>query len=102
MLQVAAERLGVDPAACLVIEDSSIGLAAALGAGMRCAITYTSSTSAQAFEGACCVLESLNGVGLQQLVALSEERRGSAVVDDRQSGGAAAAAAATAAAVVRS
>ena len=33
--QIAAQRLKVDPAACLVVEDSMVGLAAALGAGMR-------------------------------------------------------------------
>ncbi|MEW5300225.1 MAG: hypothetical protein WDW36_003170 [Sanguina aurantia] len=49
---LAAKRLGLDPKACVVIEDSTIGLAAARGAGMRCIITYTSSTVSQAFPGA--------------------------------------------------
>jgi hypothetical protein len=44
---VAAQRLGVDPADCIVVEDSIIGLKAALGAGMRCIITYTPSTKQQ-------------------------------------------------------
>jgi beta-phosphoglucomutase-like phosphatase (HAD superfamily) len=44
---VAAQRLGVDPAECVVVEDSTIGLQAALGAGMRCIITYTPSTKQQ-------------------------------------------------------
>jgi beta-phosphoglucomutase-like phosphatase (HAD superfamily) len=44
---VAAQRLGVDPADCVVVEDSTIGLKAALGAGMRCIITYTPSTKQQ-------------------------------------------------------
>lgn len=35
---MAAERLGVDPADCLVIEDSERGLRAAVAAGMRCAV----------------------------------------------------------------
>jgi hypothetical protein len=47
-----AERLGVDPAECVVIEDSEIGVAAATGAGMRCIVTYTASTQKQPFGGA--------------------------------------------------
>lgn len=66
---MAAQRLGVDPGDCLVIEDSAIGLAAALGAGMRCAVTYTHSTLGQAFQGAECVLESLEGVHFEELAA---------------------------------
>jgi beta-phosphoglucomutase-like phosphatase (HAD superfamily) len=44
---VAAEKLGVSPGECVVVEDSTIGLEAALGAGMRCIITYTPSTKQQ-------------------------------------------------------
>lgn len=65
--KVAAQRLGVDPAACLVIEDSTIGLAAALGAGMRCLVTYTSSTRSQDFAGADSVVASLDGVTFEEL-----------------------------------
>jgi beta-phosphoglucomutase-like phosphatase (HAD superfamily) len=35
---VAAARLGVAPADCLVVEDSERGLRAAVAAGMRCAV----------------------------------------------------------------
>lgn len=37
----AANRLGVDPARCLVIEDTERGLVAACGAGMRCVVIPT-------------------------------------------------------------
>lgn len=57
----------MDPAACLVIEDSTIGLAAALGAGMRCLVTYTSSTRSQDFAGADSVVASLDGVTFEEL-----------------------------------
>jgi hypothetical protein len=38
---VLAERLGVPPAACLVIEDSLPGVRSALAAGMRCVAATT-------------------------------------------------------------
>ena len=36
---LAAQELGVEPARCVVIEDSHIGLRAAKAAGMRCVVT---------------------------------------------------------------
>lgn len=66
---MAAQRLAVDPASCLVIEDSTIGLAAALGAGMRCLVTYTNSTRAQDFGGADTVVANLDGVSFADLAA---------------------------------
>ncbi|KAL4448910.1 hypothetical protein ABPG77_007627 [Micractinium sp. CCAP 211/92] len=67
--KVAAQRLAVDPASCLVVEDSTIGLAAALGAGMRCLVTYTNSTRSQDFAGADTVVASLDGVTFADLAA---------------------------------
>ncbi|CAE7234537.1 unnamed protein product, partial [Symbiodinium pilosum] len=42
--QLASKRLGVPAECCVVVEDSKIGLSAALAAGMQCYITYTDST----------------------------------------------------------
>ncbi|KAL7475300.1 hypothetical protein ACHAW6_001221 [Cyclotella cf. meneghiniana] len=50
----AAERLNIDPARCVVIEDSVVGLKAAKGAGMKCIITYTTSTENEDFYGLGC------------------------------------------------
>ena len=50
---------------------------AALGAGMRCVITYTASTRGQAFPGAERILEGLSGA------ALAELAQGGAAFDDR-------------------
>ncbi|KAL3817642.1 hypothetical protein ACHAXA_011730 [Cyclostephanos tholiformis] len=50
----AAERLNVDPARCVVIEDSIVGLKAAKGAGMRCIVTYTTSTENEDFYALGC------------------------------------------------
>ena len=49
--ETAAMKLGIDPARCVVIEDSIVGLKAAKGAGMRCIITYTTSTENEDFYG---------------------------------------------------
>jgi len=57
---IAAQKLGVDPSECVVVEDSLIGLQAALGAGMRCVITYTPSTKSQAFPGADAIVHDLS------------------------------------------
>lgn len=67
--KIASERLGIAPEDCLVIEDSLIGLQAAAGAGMKCIITFTSSTETQEFPGADSVLESLEGVTFADLSA---------------------------------
>jgi len=50
--RLASERLGVALSNCAVVEDSKIGLEAALAAGMKCYITYTDSTEGQDFGGA--------------------------------------------------
>mmetsp|Transcript_20029 Transcript_20029/g.60876 ORF Transcript_20029/g.60876 Transcript_20029/m.60876 type:complete len:305 (-) Transcript_20029:182-1096(-) len=48
---IAAERLGVPNHKCIVIEDSMVGLRAAVSAGMKCLITYTPSTASEDFYG---------------------------------------------------
>ncbi|KAL7548960.1 hypothetical protein ACHAWF_012246 [Thalassiosira exigua] len=67
----AAERLGVDPARCVVIEDSAIGVRAAKGAGMRCVVTYTSSTANEPFYSLGCDAKvpelGSRGVGLDMI-----------------------------------
>ena len=49
---LAATTLGLDPAACLVIEDSHIGLTAARAAGMRCIVTQSAYTADEDFTRA--------------------------------------------------
>jgi len=48
--KLAAEELGVDPARCVVIEDSRIGMLAAKAAGMRCVVTKSSYTQEENFD----------------------------------------------------
>jgi|ERR1017187_1066900 beta-phosphoglucomutase-like phosphatase (HAD superfamily) len=61
--RLAAQRLGIAPADCVVIEDSSNGLAAAAGAGMKCVITVSSYTNGEDFCRADLVLTSLGDPG---------------------------------------
>lgn len=49
---LAAERLGVAPAACAVIEDSAAGVAAAKAAGMHCIALHTDHNHAQDLSAA--------------------------------------------------
>eukprot|EP00611_Tribonema_gayanum_P029135 TRINITY_DN76_c0_g1_i4.p1 TRINITY_DN76_c0_g1~~TRINITY_DN76_c0_g1_i4.p1 ORF type:complete len:197 (-),score=71.59 TRINITY_DN76_c0_g1_i4:191-781(-) len=63
---LASEMLGVPADRCIVVEDSLIGLQAALGAQMRCVITHTPSTATQDFSGAIAVYPELgDGDGVQ-------------------------------------
>lgn len=64
--RTAAERLGVEPSVCVVVEDSMVGLRAAKGAGMKCLITYTSSTASEDFyaEGADAKVPELASAGV--------------------------------------
>lgn len=66
----AAARLGIAPSACLVIEDSLVGLRAAKAAGMKCLVTYTHSTASVDFysEGADAAIYDLGGVTLDDLL----------------------------------
>ncbi len=57
--QLAARKLGLDPARCLVVEDSRNGLLAARGAGMACVITQSAYTAAEDFSEAAAVYPEL-------------------------------------------
>lgn len=54
---LASTTLGVDPASCVVIEDSAIGLAAAKAAGMKCIVTKSGYTAEENFENADAVFD---------------------------------------------
>ena len=60
---LAAERLGVDPARCVVVEDSEIGLAAGRAAGMRVVVTKSRYTEDERFEGADAVFDCIGEKG---------------------------------------
>jgi len=66
---LAAERLGVAPSNCVVIEDSKIGLDAAQRAGMPCYITHTDSTKGQDFTGAIAVVADATQLSLVEILS---------------------------------
>ena len=61
--QMAATELGLDPARCVVIEDSRIGMQAAKGAGMRCVVTKSSYTQSENFDVADAVVDCIGDAG---------------------------------------
>ena len=70
---LAATTMALEPARCVVIEDSSIGLAAAKAAGMKCIITKSSYADREDFTIADEVVDDLDagGVDLGKVKALA-------------------------------
>lgn len=73
MFLAAADRLGVDPARCVVIEDALSGVQAAKAAGARC-IAVTNSFDASRLTGADLIVDSLTGVSLATLAGLLDSQ----------------------------
>lgn len=71
--RLAAKTLDVDPAQCVVIEDSNNGLRAALAAGMACIVTTSSFTRTEDFTGAARVVTEL-GDGPETQISLADCR----------------------------
>ncbi len=57
--QKAATRMGLDPARCLVIEDTERGLLSAIGAGMECIVIPNALSDTGDFGGARAQLDSM-------------------------------------------
>ena len=64
---LVAQRCGVEPRNCFVIEDTRHGMEAAHNAGMRCLVTPSELAKGDVFQGAAGELESLEGLGIQDL-----------------------------------
>jgi HAD superfamily hydrolase (TIGR01509 family) len=76
---LAAERLGVAPVDCVVVEDSNNGLVAAVSAGMKCVVTVSGYTREEDFSQADIVLSCLgdpDGEACQVLANRSAARPG--------------------------
>ena len=72
---MAIDRMGLDKSKCVIVEDSHIGLGAALAAGVSCIVTKSSYTANEDFTGANMIVEDLGddpttGVTLETLESL--------------------------------
>ena len=76
----ALEQLGLPAEACLVIEDTELGLASALGAGLKTLITVNRTTQGEDFSGAAIVLDGLGEPGAPFTV-LAGDAGGAGFVD---------------------
>lgn len=70
---IAANRLGVEPANCVVIEDSIAGVQAANAAGMRC-IALASTNPPERLSSANRIVESLEALQVSDMARLLERR----------------------------
>lgn len=66
---IAAQRMGLEPGRCVVIEDAPNGVQAAKAAGARC-IAVTNTTAAEDLAQADMICDSLEDVTLDTLVTL--------------------------------
>ncbi len=64
---LAAERMGIDPARCVVLEDAPNGVEAAKRAGARC-IAVTNSTTAEKLKEADVIRDSLERITLDTII----------------------------------
>lgn len=69
MFLAAADKLGLEPAQCVVIEDSTSGVKAAVAAGSPC-IAVTNSFDASRLAEADLIVDSLTDVSLETLTEL--------------------------------
>jgi HAD superfamily hydrolase (TIGR01509 family) len=72
---LAAEKLGLDPANCVVVEDSRNGLLAAKAAGMTCLITQNELTQNEDFSEAAIVLSCLGDPEGEQTIVIQNRTR---------------------------
>ena len=72
---MAVDTMGLDKSKCVIVEDSGIGLGAAVAAGISCIVTKSSYTAGEDFSKADMVVEELgddpsSGVTLETLTGL--------------------------------
>ena len=70
---LAAERMGIAPARCVVIEDAPNGVQAAKRAGARC-IAVTNSTTPEKLSDADLICDNIEQIGIETIARLVETR----------------------------
>jgi HAD superfamily hydrolase (TIGR01509 family) len=75
---MAVDKMGLDKSKCCIVEDSHIGLGAAMAAGISCIVTKSSYTANEDFTGADMIVEDLGdapatGVTLETLASLLKD-----------------------------
>ncbi|MFC7530996.1 HAD-IA family hydrolase [Actinoplanes sp. GCM10030250] len=73
--QLTVDRLGLDPADTLVVEDSRNGLLAAVGAGLACLVTVNGYTRDEDFSEALLVVSELGDPGRPAIEVLANRSR---------------------------
>jgi len=76
---LAAEKLNLNPANCVVIEDSRNGMLAAIAAGMKCVVTYNDFTQNENFDEAAIVLSCLGDPGGEPAIVVKNRTKANLV-----------------------
>ncbi len=76
---LAAEKLNLNPANCVVIEDSRNGMLAAIAAGMKCIVTYNDFTQNENFDEAAIVLSCLGDPGGEPAIVVKNRTKANPV-----------------------
>jgi beta-phosphoglucomutase len=74
VFMLAAERLGVRPARCVVIEDAPVGVQAARAAGMR-TVGVLMYHPAEALQGADYMVQRLADLTVERVISLARDHR---------------------------
>lgn len=74
---MAVDEMGLDKSRCVIVEDSHIGVGAAVAAGISCLVTKSSYTGGEDFTGSKMIVEELgddaaSGITLETLASLLE------------------------------
>lgn len=74
VFQMGAERLGVPPSRCVVVEDAPPGVAAAHAAGMRCIAIASTGRTAEELKAADVIARSLAELSPERIRQLIDEK----------------------------